>query len=77
MTQNQISHSFDGQFSPIQKTNGLSLGEDNKYEQMPVSGLHVEVIMQMSGGRAERPWPCLSLKGIHAQARAHPSPWPR
>ena len=35
MTQGQISHSFDNQFSSI-KTASSSLHENNKYEEMPV-----------------------------------------
>ena len=59
MKQGQISQSSDGQFSTIQNSNGSSLNEDNKYEEMPVP--YIEANMQMSGGKAGKAGKALTL----------------
>ena len=76
MSQGQISHSFDGQFSSIQNILVPISIKTTNMKKHQFSGPFIEANLQMSGWKTEKALPCRCLKGICAQVRAHPSPWP-
>ena len=51
MTQDQISHSIDGWFSPL-KNQSSSFDDDNKYKDMPAFRTRYRGQLQISGRKA-------------------------